>query len=116
MGPIVLLKNFTFVLATNDEFRTDWVPFPSGHKNALLHVHIQTMDPSSPTTGLITNVETSFDTVEATALGSLTSASTGSSNRTYTDDIEGLVRVLLTNTDAATLSGICSVWLQPKSE
>ena len=46
MGPIVLLKNFTFALAPSQTFTTDWVPFPSEHVNAVLQAHLQTPSPS----------------------------------------------------------------------
>ena len=70
MGPIVLLKNFTFALSTTDTFTTDWISFPSEHQNATLHAHLQTLTPTPATSGVSFQVESSFDSVEHFSAGS----------------------------------------------
>jgi len=114
---ITLLKNFTFVLSDTDTLTTDWVPFPAEYRNALLHAHLQALDPVAPSTGLVITLQTSFDTVEDPTIGSnIVMAATGSQNQRHTDDLLGLVRIVLSNGDTATLSGTVTVTLQPKSE
>ena len=118
MGPYVLAKNFTFSFGDNVQvFRGDWIPVDSQFDNWNVHVHLQTLDPSSPTTGIKVDIETSYDTVESETVGTtITLAATGSSDSSITANMLGLVRLRLTNGDNASLSGTISVWLQPKSK
>ena len=116
MGPIVLLKNFTFALAANQTFTTDWIPFPSEHRNAQLHYHLQSLTPTPATNGMSVDVETSYDTVEHPPAGSISSiTAVGSDSLDITSGLQSLVGAVLTNDDSGALFGTISVWLQPKS-
>lgn len=117
MGPIVLLKNFTFALAPGDSFTTDWTSFPSEHQFANMHYSLQTLTPAPATNGVSLELETSYDAVEhpsALTMGSI--VATGSDNGPITSGLAALVRLLVKNDDSNALFGTISVWLQPKSE
>lgn len=117
MGPIVLLKNFTFALAPGDTFTTDWTAFPSLHKNAQLHYHLQSLTPAPATNGVSLDLETSYDTVEHPSCGGITNiTAAGSDNGVIATAIQGLMRLVVENDDTNALFGTISVWLQPKSE
>ena len=117
MGPIVLLKNFTFALDDTDVFTTDWVPFPSEHQNATLHVHLQTLTPGNPSTGAQFSLATSYDTVEAEQVGTTVAMTApGVGNAAISSNLGPMVRAVITNGESNAIWGTVSIWLQPKSE
>jgi len=117
MGPLVLLKNFTFALAPGGSFTTDWTHFPSDHQNAQLHYHLQSLTPTPATNGISLDLETSYDTVESPSAGGVSSIGTvGSGGGDIATALQALVRLVINNDDSSALFGTISVWLQPKSE
>ena len=117
MGPLVLLKNFTFALAPSQTFTTDWVSFSSENMNALLQAHLQSLTPAPATSGIKIQIETSFDTVAHPTVGAgITTTTTGSLSESLTAGLGPMVRVVITNSDSNGLSGTVSVFLKPKSD
>ena len=117
MGPIVLLKNFTLAISPGQSFQTDWVSFPSGHKNADLHVHTQTIAPTGLGTGFSVGLETSYDTVEHTSAGAGANVNApGSTTDNITSGLGPMARLEFQNGEAQAIFAIVSVWLQPKSD
>ena len=116
MGPLVLAKNFLMVSAGGQAFRSQWVPVDSEFLYATIHVHCQTLSPTSPPTGYEIKVESSFDTVESYQVGStITVALTGSQSAAVTADLGPLVRLVIENPESFAMIAIVSVWLQVKS-
>ena len=117
MGPIVLLKNFTFELEVGQSFTTDWIPFPSEHKNADMHVHLQSIVPTGLTTGVNTQLQATYDTVEEASVGGGVNQNLpGSTTDNITSDLGPMARVRIANPESVAIFGIVSVWLQPKSD
>lgn len=117
MDTIVLLKNFTIALDPGQAFFTDWARFPANHKNADLHMHTQTMIPTSPSTGLSYQLQASFDTVEEVSAGtSTTVAGVGSQALAISSGLATMVRIRISSADSVPITSIVSVYLQPKSD
>ena len=114
---ITLLKNFTVALSPSDTFRTEWVHFPAGHKNATLHLNMQSLSPVTPATGLSFTVETSFDTVESPEAGlGISVTAKGSNAEEISADLAPMARLKIENPDTVAIFGVVSVWLLPKSD
>jgi hypothetical protein len=117
MGPLVLLKNFTVVLDVGQAFFTDWTAIPSQHQNGTLHAHVQTLSPPTPAAGFVIRFQGSFDTVEESDLGAgITVQLVNSYNDSLSQNIAPLGRLKISNAETGPISGIVSIWLQPKSE
>jgi hypothetical protein len=116
MGPYILAKNFTFVLADGQTFRGDWVPIDPQFQKWLLNGNTQTLEPPVPTNGVLLKLEISYDQVNPEDAGSTNITGIGPTNTQITQNMLGWVRMVLINQEGAAMSGTISVWLQPKSD
>ncbi len=111
MGPIILLKNFTFVGQTAQSWATDWIAIPAGFENWQLVVVAKSMLAG---TNLGYTLQTTWDTDSATnTSGTGSIAAVGTTITNITSNMGPMARLSMTAT--ANSSVVFSVYLTPKS-
>ena len=121
MGSIVLAKDISFVAAVGQVFLGDWIRVDGEYLTGNIHVHCQTISPLGAATGLAVSVRTSYDTVEHEQIGTTINVTTPGSSDAPILPAAGAaiaqnVRLQIVNSEAFTMMGILSVWLDLELE
>lgn len=112
MGPITLLKNFSFVGDAAQSWATDWIAIPAEYQNWQLVIIVKSLISGS---NLGYTLQTTWDTDSATntsATGSLTAV--GTTVTAISAGMGPMIRLLMN--PGATSHLVFSVYLTPKSE